>query len=284
MSWLETRLGSGVPLVLPGIYDALSARIAAMEGAEAVYCGGFATCAAQHGLPDVGLLGLAEMAEAYRRIKAACGDRALVADGDAGHGGLLNIQRTVATFGAVGVAACHIEDQVAPKRCGHLDGKSVVSIEEAEARVRAAVEIAATNGVAIIARTDAIAPLGFDEAIERANRFVMAGAVAAFVDAPQSLEQIKQIPARVRGPVLYNAASTGRSPLVSNTEAIRLGYSIVIHPIETLLAAATAVRDAIRTVLGRTTADQAVDFPEINEVLQTSQFISRELRLAAVRT
>jgi 2-methylisocitrate lyase-like PEP mutase family enzyme len=283
MSWLETRLGGGDPLVLPGIYDALSARMAVVEGAEAVYCGGFATCAAQHGLPDVGLLGLAEMAEAYRRIKAACRDRALVADGDTGHGGLLNVQRTVATFGSVGVAACHIEDQMAPKRCGHLDGKSVVSIEEAEARVRAAVEIAGLNGVAIIARTDAIAPLGFDEAIERANRFLDAGAAAAFIDAPQSFEQISQIPERVRGPVLYNAAPTGRSPLVSDTEAIRLGYSIIIHPIEALLDAATAARKAVRAVLGRARADQAVDFPEINEILQTSQFISRESRLAAVK-
>lgn len=286
MSWFSKRVGKGKDiLILPGAYDPLSARIIAESGSEAVYCGGFAATASQFGLPDLALLGLTDMTEIYRRISSAIGDLPLIADGDTGHGGLLNVQRTTEQFAMAGVDAFHIEDQAAPKRCGHLGGKTVVDRHEAVARIRAAVDAAGSlNGPAIIARTDAIATHGFEEAVDRAKAFLDAGACAVFLDAPTSLHQIETIPEIIGGPVVFNAAPTGTGLAMKTHDLAVFGYACVIHPIELLLAAKTAVQRALRTLQGRPENNSLpVDFDEMNSFLKTTWFLEKERSLAVAQ-
>ncbi len=282
MTWFYDRMRSvDDMLVLPGAYDPLSARLLARSGTEAVYCGGFAATAAQYALPDLGLLSLAEMVEIYRRIKQACQGKPLVVDGDAGHGGLLNVERTVTAFGMVGVDAFHIEDQEMPKRCGHLDGKDVVSSDEAIARVKTAVDCSAPHGIGVIGRTDAIAVHGFQDALQRANAFLDAGAAAAFIDAPQSLDQIRAIPKEIDGPVIFNAADTGTVPPPSEAELAAMGYAAVLHPLVTIMDSVSAITKRFPPV-GEISdrADALLTFSDLNEVLETNQYLTRERRWA----
>lgn len=280
MSRFENRIQNtdGI-LVLIGAYDALSARLIAQADCEAVYCSGFSVTASQHGLPDLGLLGLAEMHEIYQRVSKSIGGKPLIVDGDAGHGGLLNVERTIEAFQHLGVDAMHLEDQVLPKRCGHLGGKDVLPRNEAIARVLTAVKAAGKTGPSIIARTDAIAVHGFDDAIDRSNAFLDAGASCIFIDAPTDYAQIEAIPQRIKGPVLFNAAPTGVGPEFTTAQFQDFGYACVIHPIELILASMGAVRDEIRALRGHSGIGSQVNFAEINEVLGTNHFIERELKL-----
>ena len=281
VGWLSERLAKQQDLlILPGAYDALSARLIALEGAEAVYCGGFAATASRYALPDLGLLGLSDLTAYYRSLAAACQGKALIVDADTGHGGLLNVERTVEALAAAGAAAFHIEDQVSPKRCGHLAGKSIDDRATAFSRVRTAVVAAERHGMDVIARTDAIAVSGLEEAVERGNRFLDLGAVAIFVDAPASRDQIEAIPRRIGGPVLFNAAPTGTGPVPDHHDLTEMGYRIVIHPIEAMLAAASAARKSVRSLLGSASEPNALDFEEVNEVLETRTFLQREERYA----
>ncbi len=280
MGWLAERLLQKEPLILPGAYDGVSAKLMQFAGIEACYCSGFSTCASAYGLPDLGLLGLEDMCNHYRRIKGAV-NIPLIVDGDTGYGGLLNVQRTVQQLVSIGVVACHIEDQVFPKRCGHMAGKEVVSQSEAEARIKAAVNAVCHNDFDIIARTDAIAVNGFDDAIERANRYLQAGACAVFIDAPQSLAQIKAIPSLVDGPVLYNAAPIGPLQAITGYELLEYGYKIVIHPIELLMAAVSAVRftlDDLKANYGRVAPSypSSLDFGQLNDLLGAESYLQRE--------
>lgn len=279
MTWFSKRIVSGEGiLVLPGAFDALSAKLVAESGAEAVYCGGFATTASQFGLPDLGLLGLSDMVEIYRRISRVVGDCPLIVDGDAGHGGLLNVERTAALLAEAGVDAFHIEDQISPKRCGHLAGKDVVTFSEAVARVGAAVR---SGGSAVIARTDAIAVHGFDDAMDRANAFLDVGACAVFIDAPTSLKQVENIPQRVNGPVIFNAAPTGTGPDVSTETLGSMGYAAVIHPIEAILATMDAVKSTTNKLLAQPKLGGASTFNDINELLGNRRFLESERELAS---
>lgn len=280
--WLRRRLANGDALTLPGVFDALSAMLAARCGAQALYAGGFAATAAQHGLPDLGLLGFAEMAEIYERIHNATQGLPLVVDADTGHGGLLNVQRTVCGLAAIGVSACHIEDQVSPKRCGHLAGKDVVDRETAVARVAAAVEAGQATGVGIIARTDALAVHDFDEAIVRAQAFLAVGADAIFIDAPKTREQIAAIPRLIDGPALFNAATTGVAPVISTADLAAMGYRIIIHPIQALVQAANAISATISEMLGLQ-SHPPIDFTTLNVILGAQSALDTEARLSEPR-
>lgn len=284
MTWLADRARRDEPLILPGAYDALSARIMASQGAEAIYAGGYAVTASQYALPDLGLLGLAEMAEIYERVVGASMGKPVIVDADAGHGGLLNVQRTVEKFIAKGVAGCHIEDQQMPKRCGHIAGTSVVDRHQAEARVRAADEARAGVDFAIIARTDALAASGVDEAVYRARSFFEAGADVVFIDALRTEEQVASVPELVGGPILFNAATTSLAPIYSNAELGRFGYSIIIHPIETLRVAAEQVQLFTKAILSEEgaagTHGSGTSFTELNDLLELKQHALREARLS----
>ena len=236
-------------VVAPGAYDCLTARIVEQAGFPVVYMTGAGT-AAGLGYPDYGLVTMSEMAANAARIAAAVA-APVIADADTGFGNELNVVRTVREYTAAGVAALHIEDQVFPKRCGHLDRKQVVGVDEFVSKVRAAAENRPDPDLVLIARTDARAVLGFEEAVERANRALQAGADVAFVEAPQTLEELADVPRRVEGPCLLNVVAGGKTPEVSLPQAAELGYRLAIVPV-LLLAAILAAGDAALAGLGAT--------------------------------
>lgn len=227
-----------------GAHDVLTARLVERAGLETVFIGGFGISASLLGLPDQGFLTQTEMADAARRTAAAVRIPVIV-DGDTGHGDLPQVRRTIALFEQAGAAGTLIEDQVSPKRCGHFAGKQVVSVEEMEDRLAAALEARADPDFVIIARTDARAPEGLAAAIERANRYGERGADVVFVEAPESLAELGTIAREVAFPQLVNMLVGGRTPIRSVDELAAMGFKIVVSPIETLLAAARAAERVI---------------------------------------
>ncbi|HEU4842034.1 MAG TPA: isocitrate lyase/PEP mutase family protein [Ilumatobacteraceae bacterium] len=226
---LRRMLAEPDVLVLPGVYDALSASLAARSGFRGAYMTGAGVSMSLIGHPDLGFTTLTEMAGQVGRITAVL-DVPLVADADTGFGNPLSVQRTVTEYQRAGVAGLHIEDQAFPKRCGHLDGKTVIAASEFVEKVRAAVEARTDPDLVLIARTDARAPLGYDEAIRRANRYAEAGADLIFVEAPQSLDEVARIPQEVAAPVLYNWVTGGHSPAVELAQLREWGYATAIIP------------------------------------------------------
>jgi 2-methylisocitrate lyase-like PEP mutase family enzyme len=225
---LRQQLADGGMLVAPGAYDAIGARMIEQAGFGAVYMTGAGTSAAR-GFPDFGLLTMSEMVDNAAVMARSVGIP-LIADADTGYGNELNVTRTVREYEARGVAALHIEDQVSPKRCGHLDGKVVIPREDFVSKIRAAVEARRTADFVIIARTDARATSDLDEAIWRANAALDAGADVAFVEAVQSTEEMAAVPKRVHGPCLLNVVPGGKTPVPRMRDAEEMGYKIAIVP------------------------------------------------------
>src|SRR5277367_2857150 len=215
-------------IVAPGAYDGITAKLVAQAGFSAVYMTGAGTSAA-FGYPDFGLLTMTEMVGNAARIVRAVGVP-VIADADTAYGNELNAVRTVREYEQAGVAGIHIEDQVSPKRCGHLDDKEIVPREDWLAKIRAAVYARRDPDFLIIARTDARSVAGFEEAIARANAALQAGADMAFVEAAQTMEEVAAIPRRVTGPCLLNVVRRGKTPEIDLTEAERLGYKVAIVP------------------------------------------------------
>jgi 2,3-dimethylmalate lyase len=245
---LRELLNSGQTVVAPGAFDPLAARLVEEAGFAAVYMTGFGTSAALLGRPDVGLLTMTEMADSAGRI-AACVDIPLIADADTGYGNPLNVIRTVGAYEAAGVAGLHIEDQVAPKKCGHMEGKQVIGADEMAQKVRAAVDARTDPDFVIIARTDARAVEGLDSALDRARRYRAAGADVLFIEALVSEAEIEAAAAAFPDvPLLFNWAEGGKTPPVSLGRLTELGYRIVIFPIGTLLAATAAMRRILREI------------------------------------
>jgi 2-methylisocitrate lyase-like PEP mutase family enzyme len=245
---LRELLNSGQTVVAPGAFDPLAARLVEEAGFAAVYMTGFGTSAALLGRPDVGLLTMTEMADSAGRI-AACVDIPLIADADTGYGNPLNVIRTVGAYEAAGVAGLHIEDQVAPKKCGHMEGKLVIGADEMAQKVRAAVDGRTDPDFVIIARTDARAVEGLDSALDRARRYRDAGADVLFIEALVSEAEIEAAAAAFPDvPLLFNWAEGGKTPPVSLDRLTELGYRIVIFPIGTLLAATAAMRRILKEI------------------------------------
>jgi 2-methylisocitrate lyase-like PEP mutase family enzyme len=215
-------------IVAPGAYDCITARMIARAGFDCVYMTGAGT-AATLGYPDFGLATMSEMVENAGRIAAAV-ELPVVADADTGYGNELNVTRTVREYETRGIAGIHIEDQGFPKKCGHLDDKEIVPREDWLAKIRAAAAARRTPDFAIIARTDSRAVAGFDEAIARANAALAAGADMAFVEAPQTLDEVAAVPRLVNGPCLLNVVRHGKTPEVEFGEAERMGYKLAIVP------------------------------------------------------
>ena len=215
-------------LVAPGAYDCITARTIAQAGFDAVYMTGAGTAAAL-GFPDYGLVTMSEMADNAARLAAAV-DVPIIADADTGYGNELNTTRTVREYEGSGVAGLHIEDQGFPKKCGHLDNKIIVPLEEYLAKIRAAVAARRNPDFVIIARTDSRAVLGFEEAIRRANAALEAGADMAFVEAPQTLEEVAAVPRLVNGPCLLNVVWRGKTPDLAFDDAQKAGYKLAIVP------------------------------------------------------
>ena len=278
---LRALLDSGQTIVAPGAFDPLSARLVEEAGFPAVYMTGFGTSAALIGRPDVGLLTMTEMVGNAARI-ADCVDIPVIADADTGYGNPLNVIRTVGAYEAAGVAGIHIEDQVAPKKCGHLEGKQVIPAEEMVQKIRAAVEARTQPEFVIIARTDARAVEGLDSALERGRRYRDAGADALFIEALVSEAEIEAAARAFPGvPLLFNWAEGGKTPPVALGRLTELGYRIVIFPIATLLAATAAMRAVLGEIAAAGTPAAALaglpafseftDFiglPEVREIEQ----------------
>lgn len=259
-------------LVAPGAHDALSAKIAEDVGFEAVYMSGFGTCVSGFGLPDIGFLTMTEMVENARRMANAV-NIPLIADADTGYGNHLNVMRTVEEYERAGIASVQIEDQVSPKRCGHMEGKSVIPAEEMIVKIRAALKARKDKDMLIIARTDAIAVLGFDEAIRRGNLYGEAGADIIFIEAPTSVEELGNIPKLIKNvPVLVNIAP--KTPYLPVSRYAEMGFAIAIYPPLSITTAYRAIRQELMELKkdgitqhgahGGVPFDEWLDFLELN--------------------
>lgn len=266
-------------LVMPGAHDALCARIIEAAGHKALTMGGYSASASLLGRPDVSLLTLTEMADCYRRVSDLV-DIPLFVDGDTGFGGVLNVRRTVKEYERAGAAGMFIEDQVFPKRCGHMKDKQVIPAHEMVAKVRAAVDARADDDFVIMARTDALAVNGLEDAIERGNRYRMAGADLIFVEAPTSVDQMRAITSGIEAPTLANNIEGGRSPVLSARELQKIGYSAVVFPVAATYAVAEAVKGLMREIkiTGTTNGfrDRMVDFDRFNELVGLEDLRSLE--------
>jgi 2-methylisocitrate lyase-like PEP mutase family enzyme len=242
---LRKLLKSGKMLIAPGGYDGLTATMIERAGFEAAYMTGAGT-AARLGLPDYGLLSMTEMVDNARSMVESV-NIPVIADADTGYGNELNTIRTVNAYERAGVAGIHIEDQVFPKRCGHLDGKEVIPVEQFQRKIRAATEQRLDPDFVIIARTDSRTVLGFNAAIERCNAALEAGADAAFFESPLSVEEVSMIPKKVKGPCLFNVVDGGKTPPVTLKQAEEFGFAVSIVPALTFMA----VMRTVENVLGR---------------------------------
>jgi 2,3-dimethylmalate lyase len=245
---LRDRFEAGEMVLAPGCYDALGARLVEAAGFDAAYMSGFGSAASRLGRPDVGLMTLPEMVDNARRIAQAV-DIPVIADADTGYGNSINVIRTVHEYESAGVNAIHLEDQVMPKKCGHMDGKQVVPVGKMAAKVAAAVAARRSPEFLIIARTDARAVEGLDAALERARAYRDAGADVLFVEAPQSEAEIEAVAhAFPDVPLLFNYAEGGKTPAVTHTFLRDLGFKLVIFPLTILLAATEAIRTALERI------------------------------------
>jgi 2-methylisocitrate lyase-like PEP mutase family enzyme len=252
---LRALLDRGELVVAPGVFDGITAHLVKRTGQPAAYMTGAGVAASGFGLPDIGLVTATEMAERARMLVGVLGDIPLIADADTGYGAAMNVVRTVALYEQAGVAAIQLEDQVFPKRCGHLTDKHVVDAAEFELTLAAALDARTDDNLLVVARTDARAPLGLDAAIERANRYAQAGADVIFVEAPQSIEEIERIAREVQAPLLINLVLGGMTPLESATRLQELGYAIAIHPSNPLARAVLGMLEGLCELSGGNVAD-----------------------------
>jgi 2-methylisocitrate lyase-like PEP mutase family enzyme len=279
------QLLAGPDLILaPGVADALNARLVAQEGFDAIYMTGSGTTAVRLGMPDIGLLTMTEMVDNAARIADASG-LPLIADADNGYGGPFNVRRTVQAYERAGIAAMHIEDQILPKRCGHLEGKQLVPAKDMVAKVMAAVDARRDDDFVIIARTDALAVEGFEAALERAALYEEAGADVLFVESPRTAEQLAEIPKRFKTPQLYNMSASGKTPFLPANEIADLGFKLVIYPNWVLLASVRAVTGVLRA-LKQTGAvapltNEVASFIEFNDLLGMPEVQRLEERYGA---
>ncbi|MGH2405446.1 MAG: isocitrate lyase/PEP mutase family protein [bacterium] len=280
---LRVRLRSPQLLIAPGVFDGLSARIAAAAGFEALYASGGAI-ARSAGVPDLGLLSFSEVLTRLREIVDAT-TLPVIADADTGYGNALNVFRTLREFERLGVAALHLEDQVSPKKCGHYAGKELVSEDEMVGKLRAAQDARTDPDLVLIARTDARAVEGLAGAIRRANRYAEAGADVIFVEAPESEEELRTIGREVRAPLLVNMFQGGRTPLVAPEALAAMGYRVMIVPSDLQRAAIRALQDAAAAVRATGTAAglgaRLAGFDERDALVDLAAWQQRERKYGA---
>jgi carboxyvinyl-carboxyphosphonate phosphorylmutase len=281
---LTELLHAQEPILAPGAYDALTARLIEQGGFPAVYMTGFGTSASLLGRPDVGLLTMSQMVDNARRIAQAV-DVPVIADADTGYGNPLNVIRTVQEYELAGVSAIHIEDQVMPKKCGHMENKQVIAAAEMIEKIRAAVEARRSSEFLITARTDARAVEGLDSALRRARAYSEAGADILFVEAAQNEDEVAQVArAFPNVPLLFNWAEGGKTPPLPLERLKELGYRIIIFPISALLTAAKAVRGILAEIKTEGTPrrifSDGSSFREFNEMIGLGEIQELEKRFA----
>jgi 2-methylisocitrate lyase-like PEP mutase family enzyme len=265
---------------MPGCFDALSARLIAEAGYPISFMSGFSVSAAHLGEPDTGLISFGEMLDALRAVTTAAPEVALLADGDTGYGNALNIQRTVREYARAGAACVMIEDQVAPKKCGHTRGKQVVGREEARMRIRAAVDARSTNDILIMARTDARAVTGFDDALARCHEFVEEGADIIFLEAPESEDEMRQFCREIPRPTMANMIDGGKTPILPPDQLEDIGYRIAAYPLVLLSASIAAMRQALHALRRGSTAQRPPEltFEQLQQAVGFPAYWDAELR------
>jgi carboxyvinyl-carboxyphosphonate phosphorylmutase len=270
-------------IVAPGAYDCLTAKLIEREGFPVVYMTGAGTSVARLGYPDLALATMTEMLANAADIVAAV-NVPVIADADTGYGGILNVRRTITQYQRAGVAAVHIEDQEFPKRCGHLDNKRVVPVEDMVRKIRAAVDARTDEDFVLIARTDALAVTGWDDTMQRAEAYAKAGADVLFIEALRTPEQAEQVARSIGLPLLYNFVETGKSPLLSVPELERMGFKLVIFPVSALLVVCRVVANLMRELKQEgTTAhlmDNMVSLGECFETVGLSEMLACDAHYA----
>jgi len=275
------------PFVCLGAHDAVTAMLAEQAGAKAIYVSGFAASAIIAGQPDFGVLTQTEMFEHIRRICRVT-NLPVFADADTGYGGVHDAQRTIALWEEAGASVLHLEDQAMPKKCGHFAGKQLVPAEEMRRKLRAMLEARRDPDFFIVARTDAVAVSGLDDAIRRLQSYAEVGADGLYVDAPESVEQLKEISRRLKPlgkPLLFNMARSGKSPYLSLKDVYDLGFDYALCPIEPLFAMHKAVKEMMEIFMreGSTNAiaDRLTSFDEFNRFVGLPEVIERDKRFAS---
>ena len=275
---LRELLQSPGILIMPGCQDAMSARLIERAGFEAAFMSGFAVLASRHGLPDTGLISYAEMLDQGRAICDAV-SMPIFGDGDTGFGNPINVKRTVRGYARAGFACIMIEDQVAPKRCGHTQGKAVVGRDEALMRVQAAVDARQAGAdILIMARTDARSTEGLDEAILRCRQFREIGADITFLEAPESEEEMRRYCAEVGGPKMANMIEFGRTPLLPPPQLAAIGYRIAVYPLTLLNVSILAMREALETLQRGATPPRLLNFEQLTSLVGFPEYCADEAR------
>jgi carboxyvinyl-carboxyphosphonate phosphorylmutase len=270
-------------IVLPGVFDALSAKIAENVGFEAMFQTGYGSSAALLGMPDFGLLNSGETVDNAMRIIRAVRVPVLV-DADTGYGNPLNVWRLIRDLESLGAAGIFLEDQVWPKRCGHMVGKDVIPKDEYILKLKAALEARQSKDFIIVARTDARAPIGLEVAIERGKAYRMAGADVIFVEAPRSVEELKKVANEIDAPLVANMIEDGVTPNLSAKELLKLGYRIAVFPLSAIYSATFAMRQVLtelkNTGTTKDTRKIMVTFKDFNEFMNLDHFVDLERRYA----
>jgi 2-methylisocitrate lyase-like PEP mutase family enzyme len=270
-------------VLMPGVYDALTARIATRVGFDVVFISGYSVSAARLGEPDFGFLTQTEMTEAARSV-CRVSEAPVIVDADTGYGNAVNVLRTVGELQDAGAAGVFLEDQVWPKKCGHMAGKRVIETEEHAAKIRAAIDARGERDLFVVARTDARQPLGLDAAIERCLAYKEAGADALFVEAPQSVGELEQVAEALPGPLVANMVERGVTPHLTRSELRSLGYALVVCPLAALYAAARAVTDVLTELRDQETTrgayERMLGFDEFNALVELDARYADEARYA----
>jgi 2-methylisocitrate lyase-like PEP mutase family enzyme len=267
--------------VMPGCYDALSAKLVADAGFKVTFMSGFAVSAARLGLPDTGLISFAEMLDSARNCASAASKMPLIADGDTGYGNALNVQRTVIEYARAGAAAVMIEDQVSPKKCGHTRGKLVISRDEARMKIRAAVDAAREADILILARTDARAVHGFDEALNRCRDFEADGADIIFLEAPETEDEMRRFCEAMTKPCMANMVPGGKTPLLPPKGLQDAGYKLALYPVALMTSAIAAMQStlaALRQPDAGKNLPPSISFLELQKVVGFPDYWERETR------
>lgn len=285
---MRELFAEGRLLVAPGAHDALTARIIARAGFDAVYMTGYGQSASHLGQPDVGLMTFSEMVARADAFVEAAGDVPVIADADTGFGNAINLCRTVRAYEKAGVAVIQLEDQVMPKKCGHMVGREVISMEEMVGKIRAAVDTRRDPDFMIMARTDARTVLGIEEALRRGKAYAEAGADIVFIESPESEEEMQRINDEISALTIANMVEGGRTPLLNNSRLEALGYNVVIYPTASTYVAAAAMINLMKELkeTGTTAGmiDRMIPFPEFNSLMGLPDIREKEARYATGRT
>jgi len=271
--------------VMPGCYDALSAKLVAAAGFNVTFMSGFAVSAARLGLPDTGLISFSEMLDSVRSCVSGAGAIPLIADGDTGYGNALNVQRTVLEYARAGAAAVMIEDQVSPKKCGHTRGKQVIARDEARMKIRAAVDARreADADILILARTDARAVHGFDEALDRCRDFEAEGADIIFFEAPETETEMRRFCEAMQKPCMANMVPGGKTPILPPQDLQSVGYKLALYPVVLMSSAITAMQAALAALKpdGKVPLPPSISFAELQQLVGFPDYWDRETRYKA---